>query len=133
MNLCPLSELKNWIQEATGNLERLKVRYPNVDPPWQPPLDIEIAHSKEKATALHVSDSLPPSLRLYTDGNGLNDRIATATISADFHQALLLGITSDAQVFHGKLAGINIGLRILLHRLPVSPEPVLTAVIYSDS
>ena len=29
----PLLELKNWIQEVTGNLEQLEVRYPNVDPP----------------------------------------------------------------------------------------------------
>jgi hypothetical protein len=100
--------------------------------PWRIPLNIEIASSKENATSLHTGDPHAPSLRLYTDGSGLNDRIATAAVGSNFHQTAVLGTAGDAQVFHGELAGIDLALHLLINRIPESIDPS-TSVIYSDS
>jgi hypothetical protein len=131
-HLTPLSILKGWVEESVGSLKQLEIRKPGVDPPWRAPLNVEIATSKGKAAMLHASDPHAPSLRLYTDGSGLNDRISTAAVGSNYHQALLLGTTSDAQVFHGELAGIDLALHLLTNRTPASMDSS-TSVIYSDS
>ena len=72
------------------------------------------------------------NFRKYTDGSGSNDRIAAAAVRDTHHQTALLGTTSDAQVFHGELAGIDLALHTLLQRTPEAIEPT-TSVIYSDN
>ena len=49
-----------------------------------------------------------------------------------YHQTHILGTTSDTQVFHGELAGVNLALNLLLGRTPSRIEQS-TSVIYSDS
>jgi ribonuclease HI len=100
--------------------------------PWCPSFNIEIAKTKEEAIRLHASDSYDPIWRIYTDGSGLNNRISTAAVGCDFHYAALLGTISDAQVFHGELAGIDLGLRQLSQQASASSTET-TAMVYSDS
>jgi ribonuclease HI len=128
----PLEILKNWVEESVGKLARLEIRKPGIDLPWRAPFAIEIAPSKDQAILLHASDPHAPNLRMYTDGSGSNDRIAAAAVGDTHHQTALLGTTSDAQVFHGELAGIDLALHTLLQRAPETIEST-TSVIYSDS
>jgi hypothetical protein len=91
----PLLALKTWLERSIGDLNRLEIRKPDIDPPWQPPLDVEIAPSKAKAILLHANDSNALYLRLYTDGSGQNNRISTAAVGNRYHQTYILGTISD--------------------------------------
>jgi hypothetical protein len=71
-------------------------------------------------------------LRLYIDGSGQNNRISKAAVGNRYYQTHILGTTSDAQIFHGKLAGVNLALNMLLGRTPSRIEQSIS-VIYSDS
>jgi hypothetical protein len=128
----PLSALKAWQEKSVGGLNRLEIRKPGIDPPWRPPLDVEIASSKAKAILLHANDSNVPYLRLYTDGNGQNNRISIAAVGNYYHQTYILGTISDAQIFYGELAGVNLALNLLLGRILSCIEKSIS-VIYSDS
>jgi hypothetical protein len=54
----------------------------------------------------HARDSQENRRRLYTDGSGINERIAAAPVTPSSQTSLFLGGREDAQVYHAELSGI---------------------------
>ena len=69
-----------WVESYAGDLSRLESRVPALVSPWAPPIHIEVAGTKKDAIKLHIGDPHTPALRVYTDGSGLNGRIAAAVV-----------------------------------------------------
>jgi ribonuclease HI len=129
-----------WAEQRIGDLSTLETRRPYIIPPWGQSPRVEMEETKEKTIAKHRSEIAANHTRIYCDGSGQNNRIAAAATDGTLEKSLLLGITDDAQVFHGELIGISLGLDMLLDRIDrnstngtAPTETETQAVVYSDS
>jgi len=77
------------------------------------PTKIEIATSKEKR---HAADTHPKSLRIYTDGSGLDSRIVAAAMGVHSSRSNYLGTAANTTVYHAELDGIVQAMSMLLAR-----------------
>jgi ribonuclease HI len=129
----PATHKRRWLESLTGDLSQLEKRNPAVLPPWHAPPDVEIAKTKEDAIKLHDSEARENTLRVYSDGSGLNDRITAAAVGSHKRISKVLGTISDLQVYHGELAGIQLALQLLPNTRDNHTETTRVATIYTDN
>jgi ribonuclease HI len=115
----PLEKLTNWIQRRLpevdlGRLERVSTV---VTPPWWEAPVTRIDTSKEEAQTNHDTTAQDENiLRIYTDGNGINNKIGAAAVAPQIKsfQKGYMGPASDATVYAAEVYGVIMALHMMI-------------------
>jgi ribonuclease HI len=102
-----------WVENQVGDVSNLEERQPYIRPPWYSPPQITIDGTKEEAIK-RLKEKTPDTLRVFTDGSGIDGRLGAAAATEDNATLTSMGYTDDAQVYHAELVGVLNALHMLL-------------------
>ena len=111
----------------------LETIQPFAYPPWWTPSHIiHLSESKDEAKCFH--DSNPASdktLRIYTDGSGINGHIGVAVHCPELNETRqrYLGTEKEQNVYAAELTAIDIGIKMSVE----APMEFTETIIYADS
>ncbi|KAJ6114107.1 hypothetical protein N7512_007552 [Penicillium capsulatum] len=136
----PLDRFSNTLESKHGvRLERLEKRVPHVVPPWWIPPVVHIDESAEEAVKKHDTMELG-TLRIYTDGSGINGHVGAAAITPApqvnglyTKRTQYMGTSCTSTVYAAELKGLVLALRIILDTTSTSVPPNKRAIIFTDN
>jgi ribonuclease HI len=111
----PLEQNIKWLRSKIPEISNLETVYPATVPPWWSRPEIIIHTHKDTAKTSHDRTLLEPdTLRIYTDGSGINGKIGAAAVAPQLNQTqrAFLGSTKEATVYLAEVCGINLALDI---------------------
>ena len=114
----PLQRLEAEFDKGQYRLGELEVRAPYITPPWWVPPGSTILSSKDEARTHHNRILLedPGALILYTDGTGIDGKVAAAAINPFMAQerAVYLGPEESFNVYSAELYGILMAIEMAI-------------------
>lgn len=120
-------------------LERLEKRIQHVVPPWWIPPPVRISKSTEEAVKEHDATE-PGTLRIYTDGSGINGHIGAAAVTPApqanriyARRIQYMGTSGTSTVYAAELKGLALALQMILDTPPAGVPPNKCAVIFTDN
>jgi ribonuclease HI len=110
-----------------------------VVPPWWIPPPIRINESAEEAVKEHDATE-PGTLRIYTDGSGINGHVGAAAVTPApqanglyTKRTQYMGTSCTSAVYAAELRVLVLALQIMLDTPPTCVPPIKRAIIFTDN
>lgn len=113
------SNLENILQQYPLMTEKIETIEAFIRPLWwMPKINIEIGESKNKAKKQYREQKAteePATIRLYTDGSSIENKIGAAVYNATSDTAVLQFLGPQFNIFVAEVTAINLALTMLLN------------------